>query len=179
MDTLSVMLSTDCTQSYQQTSFKKWGAGLATAGAMTNVFSPTLPSQWRNERINLTAYQGQKLFVRFKGVNNQGNTVLVDNVNIQLKDAWPLGIPTDEVQYTAVYPNPSSGLYTLSMLAKESDMAQFTVMNLSGQVIQSFEHPVQYGQNNLSLDITDEAKGMYFLEINMSGKKQIIKLIKE
>jgi len=52
-------------------------------------------------------------------------------------------------------------------------------MNLSGQVIQSFEYPVRYGQNNLSLDITDEAKGMYFLEINMFGKKQIIKLIKE
>lgn len=178
-DTLSVLLSNNCTQSYQQTSYKRWGAGLATVGTMTNLFSPTLQNQWRNDRIEITPYIGQKIFVRFQGINNQGNTLLVDNINIQLKDAWPLGMPEESDHWAALYPNPTNGLASLQVMGTKSGDLNLALVNVAGQKVWNQNRIVQMGLNQFPLDITEVAKGIYFLEIEQNGLKQTIKIVKE
>lgn len=178
-DTLSVLVSGNCTQTFAPTSYKKWGTSLATVGMMTNIFSPTLTSQWRNDKVDLSAYKGQKIFLRFRGVNNKGNNLFVDNINIQLKDAWPLGLPQLDDNIIKVYPNPSFGNYTIEIIGTESEQVDYQVSNVSGQTIQQGVYSIQAGLNRQQISLTEMANGIYFLELNTKQGSQRIKLIKQ
>lgn len=119
-DTLSVLASNDCTLSFVPTSYKKWGINLATVGMMNTIFSPIAVSQWRNESVDLSMYKGQKIFVRFRGTNRNGNNVYIDNVNLMLKNVTPLTLGNGlDDQSLAVYPNPSEGNYVLDFNVSE------------------------------------------------------------
>jgi PKD repeat protein len=81
-DTLKVQVSTDCGQTYN-TVYSKTGAQLATTANSTTTFTPNNAAQWRNETINLTAYVGNFVSIRFVNVNDYGNNVYIDNINIR------------------------------------------------------------------------------------------------
>jgi len=80
-DTLAIYVSDDCGQSYTLV-YKKGGTDLATTADNTNAFTPT-NSEWRNDTIDLSAYDG-KSHVRVVMVNEGGwgNFLFVDNINI-------------------------------------------------------------------------------------------------
>ncbi|QQS28410.1 MAG: choice-of-anchor J domain-containing protein [Sphingobacteriales bacterium] len=80
-DGLQVQISTDCGQNYT-TIYNKSGNTLATAPDISTSFSPTDCSQWRNEIVDLSAYVGNSVLLRFVGLNGYGNNLFVDNVNI-------------------------------------------------------------------------------------------------
>ena len=67
----------------------------------------------------------------------------------------------------AVYPNPSNGLYTIS-LDEKAEIEQISLMNITGQSI-------DVNMQNNQLDLTNEAAGVYFLQVN----GQNIRLIKK
>ena len=81
-DTLAVYASNDCGQTYSIV-YRKGGTDLATVGAdQTAAFTPTA-TQWRNETVNLTAYNNSS-HVRLIFINEggYGNNVYLDNINI-------------------------------------------------------------------------------------------------
>lgn len=81
-DTLIVLISTDCGQSYQEL-YRKGGSDLATAPDEANAFEPT-SGQWRTETIPMGAYDGSShVRVAFMNVGGYGNIVYVDNINVQ------------------------------------------------------------------------------------------------
>jgi PKD repeat protein len=81
-DTLKVQVSTDCGQTYN-TVYSKTGAQLATTANSTTTFTPNNAAQWRNETINLTPFVGDFVSIRFVNVNDYGNNVYIDNINIR------------------------------------------------------------------------------------------------
>ncbi|MGF1532870.1 MAG: M43 family zinc metalloprotease, partial [Bernardetiaceae bacterium] len=82
-DRLRVEISADCGQTWEDTPiYDKSGAALATAGASTNSWQPTLANDWRTETINLDAYRGQQIKLRFVTVNDYGNNLYVDNIRV-------------------------------------------------------------------------------------------------
>ena len=58
----------------------------------------------------------------------------------------------------AVYPNPSNGLYTIS-LDEKAEIEQISLMTVTGQSI-------DVNISNNQLDLTNEAAGVYFLQVN-------------
>ncbi len=71
----------------------------------------------------------------------------------------------------AVYPNPGTGVYTVSTNAK---IERMTVMNAQGKVIyQSLDNA-----NNVSVDITEQASGIYLFTIttaNGTSQQRVVK----
>ena len=57
-----------------------------------------------------------------------------------------------------VYPNPSNGLYTIS-LDEKAEIEQISLMTVTGQSI-------DVNISNNQLDLTNEAAGVYFLQVN-------------
>jgi PKD repeat protein len=83
-DSLAVLVSTDCGQTFTQV-YMKGGATLATvAGTQTaTIFVPSGTTQWRNETVSLNAYAGQtNVMVAFQNRGHWGQAIYVDNINI-------------------------------------------------------------------------------------------------
>jgi hypothetical protein len=84
-DTLTILVSTDCGNTYTSV-YKKWGTTLATAGASNASYLTPVATDWRNERIALSntfAASGSVIF-QVRNTNQYGNNVFVDNININV-----------------------------------------------------------------------------------------------
>jgi hypothetical protein len=82
IDSLRVLVSTNCGASWT-TVYSKGGSILGTvAGDQTTTFTPTA-GQWRNESINLNAYAGlNNVLIKFQGYSGYGQNIYLDNINI-------------------------------------------------------------------------------------------------
>jgi hypothetical protein len=84
-DTLAVLTSSDCGNSFVPTTYKKWGPALATEGISTSEY--TTPTVWRRERVAIggAALSGTNLVVAFRNISRFGNNTFIDNINIEKK----------------------------------------------------------------------------------------------
>ena len=84
-DGLEVYVSGDGGKTYNL-AYKKSGNHLATAPVTTGAFTatPSEPTKWREETIDLSPYiiVGQKMIVKFRNTNAFGNNTYIDDVNI-------------------------------------------------------------------------------------------------
>ncbi len=80
-DTLKVLLSTDCGQTFPYTLYNKTGNVLATGPAATYMFIPAVSTDWRTENINLTGYMGNTVILKFQAINGYGNNLYIDDIN--------------------------------------------------------------------------------------------------
>lgn len=77
---LKVEVSTDCGLTWD-TVYSKTGAALATiTTSQAAEWFPSSANQWRKEAINLRAYAGRTVRLRFVALNTGGNNLFVDNV---------------------------------------------------------------------------------------------------
>ncbi|MCB9235634.1 MAG: T9SS type A sorting domain-containing protein [Bacteroidia bacterium] len=83
----------------------------------------------------------------------------------------------DFSEYFRVYPNPSSGIFTLEAnLHQQFDM-KVRVYSLLGEEVW-YRNEGKAGQNfQREIDLTHVAKGTYFLEIELNGRRLMHKLI--
>lgn len=178
LDTLSLWVSDDCAVNFVPTAYKKWGTDLATVGMMNTIFSPTAVNQWRNDRLDLTPYKTKKVFVRFRGSNNKGNNLYLDNVNITLKNAWPVGTTGFDDAHVVVYPNPSDGNYTIEIFSTTQKTVKMNVFNLAGQMVKNSQIILTPGTTQTALRIDEMPAGIYLLEMNDGENTHRVKLNK-
>lgn len=77
---LKVEVSTDCGLTWDSV-YSKNGAALTTiTGSQAAEWFPTAANQWRKEAVNLHAYAGHTVRLRFVALNTGGNNLFVDNV---------------------------------------------------------------------------------------------------
>lgn len=179
-DSLSILVSNDCTETFNPTNYKKSGTNLATIGLMNTIFSPTLTTQWRKDQVDLSNYKGQKIFVRFSGINKKGNNVYIDNVNMVSKNAVPLFISNNTLaEAINVYPNPSNGIYNVEVKFASAKLITYSVLDYTGRKIKEIQQKITPNVvSKTTVDISDYAKGIYMLEINDGVDSQKIKLTK-
>lgn len=80
-DTLEVLVSTDCGQTFTQV-YLKGGTLLSTKSDQTSAFTPT-NSQWRTESVSLNSFAGNSsLLVAFRNHGRHGQFLYLDNINI-------------------------------------------------------------------------------------------------
>jgi hypothetical protein len=164
-DGLKVEVSTDCGATWIQL-YMKMGFALATAPSTTSSFVPTA-TQWRNETIDLTTYLGNNtVFIRFVGINDWGNNLFVDNINLT-NVTGIIEIPTADIQ---VYPNPFTTTTTVAVNLENSAMVSLSLVNLLGQSVlsQNFGQ-LSAGLNTLTLDGAALKAGLYNLYITIDG----------
>ncbi len=83
-DTLEVRISTDCGATFPDLVYKKWGLDLSAVGEYQDTYFTPLIFDWRNERINLTEYQGvPSVTIAIINKSANGNAIYIDNINIE------------------------------------------------------------------------------------------------
>ena len=90
-----------------------------------------------------------------------------------------VGIEDNELGETtslSVYPNPSSGLFTLNINTEKQEQFVLTVRDVKGQLVYTGDVSVN-GEYRNDLDFTGFAKGVYYLQIQTETATKVEKLI--
>jgi PKD repeat protein len=82
LDELRVYVSSDCGATWGSPVYYKKGNALATSGVLATAFTPSVAADWDIDTVNLSAYVGQNIKVKFAVTNKYGNNLYIDDVNI-------------------------------------------------------------------------------------------------
>lgn len=172
-DTLEVLVSTDCGQTYNSL-YKKWADSLVTrTTADANPFVP-LASEWRKDSIDVSAYSGNNnvMFV-FRNTTGNENNVYIDDVNVRTVKINP----NLKARGFMVTPNPTSGLIAIQFYPQPTDLIAIQIYNSVGQMIgqiQTGSEPNVY----YNFDLSRYAQGTYFVKAVYTDKVLIKKIVK-
>jgi hypothetical protein len=76
-----------------------------------------------------------------------------------------------------VYPNPSTGLFTVSFNAVETGQAHLTLTDVTGRVAHKQIVKVESGENQVAVDLSGNPQGVYLLQLRQGEAKSVIRVI--
>ncbi len=134
VDTLEVLVSTDCGATFQSV-YKKWGTTLATrTGFVTSSFTPT-DTEWRQEFVNLSQFTAAgKLLLAFRNINNFGNNIYIDDINVN-KANFPrddVAIISIDDPFDFVCSTPVKPIITFKNVGKDTLKSARFIYNIDG-----------------------------------------------
>ncbi|WP_299187948.1 T9SS type A sorting domain-containing protein [uncultured Aquimarina sp.] len=110
-------------------------------------------------------------FVSDQAVNMEG--VIIDDLSIE---GNLLNIEDFEnTPVLSLFPNPSSDVFNIQW--RNANNVSYTVTDLAGKLIAS-RNAVSSSENTTQINLSSFAKGMYFLNVNLDGVEETMKLIK-
>ncbi len=170
-DSLFVMLSEDCGQTYPYMLYKKGYRSLASIlDSSTSIFIPISSTNWKKDTINLDAYSGKEVVVRFISKSDFGNRLFLDNINVISNSALGFS-PSIDNNVTGVYPNPSKGIYTISYYSNKP--VYMEVFDVNGKVIKA-----KALNTKSQIDLSNFDNGVYYVRMEIESKVVYKKLIK-
>ncbi len=172
-DALRVDISIDCGETFTPI-YEKSGLDLSTMpGYITSNWTPSAVSDWRTEEVDLSAYLGNNVQLRFININGYGNSTYIDNINME----GVLNVGNFIENSFALYPNPAKNEVFLSFKnTPESDL-QIDIINTLGQIVYKSTSVSLDGSNTTSFDISAYASGLYFISVKQDNISQIKKLV--
>jgi PKD repeat protein len=81
-DELKIFVSTDCGVTWGNPIYFKKGAALASNGTINTTFTPAVTADWATDVVDLTAYVGQTVNIKFEFGSRYGNNLYIDDINI-------------------------------------------------------------------------------------------------
>jgi len=123
----------------------------------------------------------------FKLVNSDGNTLLeifgdeyTSSTSRKFSYKNTSSISENDISnQVAVYPNPTNGMSTLTIDAKENlSNAKLSVFNILGEKVISTETNLTIGTNSIPLNLTHLQSGIYTVELSSQSLNISQKLIK-
>jgi hypothetical protein len=174
-DTLQVLISTDCGQTYTSV-YKKWGSSLITRSAATRVAFTPAPSEWRQERINISSFISKgDVIVAFLNTNGNENDIFLDDINIStiivnpnLKEAGFL-----------VTPNPTDGDVSVQFYPHPAGLKGIYIYNSAGTLV--MERNIGTGgvtTNVYDFNLKNYASGLYIVKAVFSDHVLTKKIVK-
>jgi hypothetical protein len=175
-DELRLFFSLNCGRTWSNTPYTKSGSTLSTVGVLTSNFTPTNPSQWRQENANINPVQNKpNVRFKFQNTSDRGNNTYIDDINIT---GNIVGIDeAAELQSGfALYPNPTEGETTLSFALNKANRVTIEVKNVLGQTIASLlDKMLEPGMHENRIPAL--TPGIYLIDVTVSGKHYVRKLI--
>lgn len=181
-DSLIVYISDDCGDTWVRIfSGGEDGSGIfATHPQTSDEFIPSVEDDWCGAGfgpdcniIDISSWAGSiNVKIMFESYNFLGNNLFIDNIVI----TSPVGTeePIISSEDIHLFPNPSDGQFNLYINSDHNDI-EIHIINLQGQKIMTKQ--IAPDQQMVKLDLNDQAKGIYFVEIISGSAVSIKKLI--
>ena len=176
-DTLRVLLSTDCGETFTQL-YEKYGDDLATVdnpienpdGNVSPVFTPQ-SNQWRTETIDLSPYTGEKnVIIKFSYASGMGGVVFLDEFIVE----EPTSVSENIKQESFIFPNPASVSANIDLSKSGTGEKYITVFNLLGEKVFEIN---SNSSEMFEIDVNGFESGLYFVHIESDNGKTVDKLI--
>lgn len=179
-DAFRVDISDDCGASFAPIYYKE-ALDLSTLSGYntTSGWTPQNPDNWRTETINLDAYAGQKVMVRFVNINGYGNSTFIDNINISgPQDSTSAVNDLLVLEGVKLFPNPAKDQLNVSLPATVTGMVELQLLNSFGQVIKT-ERKAGAANHQLQMNVASLPSGMYYLRITADQRQAVKKVMIE
>jgi hypothetical protein len=87
----------------------------------------------------------------------------------------------NDLNHLSVYPNPANEKATISIVSPANEMIHYSLMDVTGKVIEQKDLEVVSGINTLEININQLhlSKGIYFIKLSSNGEETVKKLIVE
>lgn len=82
-----------------------------------------------------------------------------------------------EMEEMKLYPNPNNGKFNLNFNLKSKGDAEVTVYDMQGKQVYNEKLPNFQGEYNKPIDISSNAKGVYFVKILQGKNAQVKKIV--
>ncbi|WP_353720515.1 M43 family zinc metalloprotease [Dyadobacter sp. 676] len=173
-DTLQVLISTDCGQTYTSV-YKKWGSSLITRSAATRTaFTPGV-NEWRREEINIGSFIGQgEILVAFLNTNGNENDIYLDDINIRTVTVNP---NLKEAGFL-VTPNPTNGQVSVQFYPHPEQLESVSIYNVTGQKVAETVITGEVASNVYNFDLTRFPAGLYIVKAEFSDRVLTKKIVK-
>lgn len=175
-DTLEVLISADCGQSYTSV-YKKGGAELRTrADYMTAEYIPTT-EEWVADTVDITAMVNGRfdnVTVQFRNINGYGNNVYIDDIQIYSR-TLPGRL---KQQGYLIAPNPTNGLLTIQHYPSSSSLKGVAVYSSTGQLVWKGQYNASTALNYIPVDLSRMASGIYIVQLVYTDKTITQKVLK-
>lgn len=83
----------------------------------------------------------------------------------------------NSIRYIDIYPNPSTGIFTLSVDSDKEQFFIYEVYNLNGQIICNGDLGYINGKSEKPIDLSDFRNGIYFIKVKSSSGEMVKKLL--
>ncbi|MEO6882471.1 MAG: choice-of-anchor V domain-containing protein [Bacteroidia bacterium] len=175
-DSLRVLVSADCGQTFTSV-YYKGGANLATlAGGSSSEFVPN-SAQWRTETVNLNAFAGMNILVDFRSITEYGNDLYIDNVNISA----PTAVVNLSKNYSSIvlFPNPTNDQLTLRYYDAQDEQVLISLYSIDGKkVMDIVSAHQQAGTHTQQISLKGTvSKGMYFVKTIQGEQTTMQKIV--
>jgi hypothetical protein len=173
-DTLQVLVSTDCGNTYTSI-YKKWGSSLITRKtAVTSSFVPAA-NEWRKDSVNLTGYINQgPIMVAFLNTSEYENNVYLDDVNL-----YKVFInPNLKARGILMTPNPTSGVVSIQFYPNPTNLRGIAIFDFNGRKIIERQIGNNGGANRYDFDLGPYASGIYTVRVVYTDKTVTQKVLK-
>jgi PKD repeat protein len=154
------------------------GMNLVSAGHYSTSFVPSDSDDWNYVQLNFPNVS-QSSRVRFKfrfTAGDHPNNFYIDDVNFNAT----VGIDelTSDFYGVNLYPNPSTTSTTLVYNNRTTAPVQINMIDLSGRVVKSWTPSVNApGQQTVTIDTSDLAKGVYMLNMKSESSNYTMRLL--
>ena len=158
-----------------------WGDGTSTAG-----FAPThnyaaaghytiCVKVYSSCGDSATTCQNDSLFrMAYNSTNGANNMISVTVLNVNATDVKAI---VKESAQVVVYPNPSVGVFILSINNITEEKAQISISNILGDVVYNMQEEVNNNTITKEIDLQNLANGAYFMKVMVGQKTYTNKVI--
>ena len=167
-DGMEIFVTNNCGSTWTEV-YSKFGDAIATGSNQTTEFIPNQESNWRTDTVDLSAFAGQQLRIKFKSSNDYGNNLFIDDISID----YVTGVADISTSSNIVlYPNPASNFVVVK--SEKITIENIQILDIAGKiVIYSSAKPAK----NIRIDISNLKAGVYFINIGTEKSRIVKKLI--
>ncbi|MCC6459795.1 MAG: PKD domain-containing protein [Saprospiraceae bacterium] len=187
IDSMKVLVSADCGATFQ-TLFRSGGEALSTTTSgggpgnlyETEAFSPQSCAEWRDVTLDLGAFAGKYITIKFLSQSGYGNNLYLDEIAL---NGQPL-VGTNTLQHAdlklSAFPNPGTGPLRLSGYTATAEPAVLTLRHPTGQVLETRTLSLPAGPWEQTLSLAQWPAGVYALELRTeSGRVGVLKILRQ
>ncbi|MBI9067019.1 MAG: S8 family serine peptidase [Salinivirgaceae bacterium] len=164
-DSLMISVSSDMGVTWNDTLFSKRDTSLATVNfnSGNERFVPATQDEWQQLKIDLSNYKGEKILIRFRGVNDNGSNLYIDDFMVFEGDfpASNKSIKGNNNLSLHIYPNPAKNSINISVENALND-GSLLIYNTIGKIVASYSFTKS--QKRLSVNCSDYSPGVYFIK---------------
>ncbi len=165
-DKIEVVASTDCGVTWTSV-WEMEGSALATSPPVSPGFFIPTSAQWRENTVDLSAYDGAPDFVLgFRATSGYGNFGYIDDVNLgsNLSSTYDASALEGNIE---IFPNPVSTEMVINLQLETATPVTAEVYNMAGKKVATIEQNTNFpvGTHTLNWNVADQANGMYMVRI--------------
>jgi hypothetical protein len=177
-DKLEVLASKDCGATWNSIYLNSGSAMASTTQYLnTTPFTPSFDQWVQVPIIDLSGYAHPSVLIKFVTTADKGNNLYIDNVNVIQPDWVGLDKRATSGQLSArIYPSPITGPGILEVKSVSSGKGEMLVTNTLGQQISHTQLSVHAGINNIPVDMSDFAPGIYTVIFQSGGYTAVQKI---